>query len=58
MALALQFSELLVLAHANKIVYLDHKLEHVYWDGVHLKVIDFNSSRSWKTTACSRRSNT
>ena len=45
LALALQFSELLLLAHANKIVYLDHKLEHVYWDGVHLKVIDFNSSR-------------
>lgn len=45
LALALQFSELLALAHANKIVYLDHKLEHVYWDGVHLKVIDFNSSR-------------
>lgn len=45
LALALQFSELLALAHANKIVYLDHKLEHVYWDGRHLKVIDFNSSR-------------
>ena len=45
LALALQFSELLSLAHANRIVYLDHKLEHVYWDGVHLKVIDFNSSR-------------
>ncbi len=45
LALALQFSELLVLAHANKIVYLDHKLEHVYWDGINLKVIDFNSSR-------------
>ncbi len=46
LALALQFSELLSLAHANKIVYLDHKLEHVYWDGIHLKVIDFNSSRA------------
>jgi len=45
LALALQFSELLSQAHANKIVYLDHKLEHVYWDGIHLKVIDFNSSR-------------
>lgn len=45
LALALQFSELLALAHSNKIVYLDHKLEHVYWDGRHLKVIDFNSSR-------------
>ncbi|MCY3832063.1 MAG: hypothetical protein OXG85_03530 [Chloroflexi bacterium] len=45
LSLALQFSELLALAHANKIVYLDHKLEHVYWDGANLKVIDFNSSR-------------
>ena len=45
LALALQFSELLVLAHSNSIVYLDHKLEHVYWDGINLKVIDFNSSR-------------
>ncbi len=45
LALALQFSELLSQAHANNIVYLDHKLEHVYWDGIHLKVIDFNSSR-------------
>ncbi len=45
LALALQFSELLALAHANSIVYLDHKLEHVYWDGANLKVIDFNSSR-------------
>ena len=45
LALALQFSELLALAHAQSIVYLDHKLEHVYWDGVNLKVIDFNSSR-------------
>lgn len=45
LALALQFSELLALAHANSIVYLDHKLEHVYWDGINLKVIDFNSSR-------------
>lgn len=44
-SLALQFSELLALAHSNSIVYLDHKLEHVYWDGIHLKVIDFNSSR-------------
>ena len=45
LALALQFSSLLKLAHGTQIVYLDHKLEHVYWDGVHLKVIDFNSSR-------------
>ena len=45
LALALQFSALLAQAHAQSIVYLDHKLEHVYWDGVNLKVIDFNSSR-------------
>ena len=45
LALALQFCALLSLAHANQIVYLDHKLEHVYWDGIHLKIIDFNSSR-------------
>ncbi len=45
LSLAVQFSNLLSLAHANQIVYLDHKLEHVYWDGNQLKVIDFNSSR-------------
>jgi len=45
LSLAIQFSNLLTLAHSNQIVYLDHKLEHVYWDGVQLKVIDFNSSR-------------
>ena len=45
LSLAVQFSGLLALAHAHRIVYLDHKLEHVYWDGLHLKVIDFNSSR-------------
>jgi serine/threonine protein kinase len=43
--LALQFAQVLSMAHAHKIVYLDHKLEHVYWDGVNLRVIDFNSSR-------------
>ena len=45
LSLAIQFSALLSLAHSQQIVYLDHKLEHVYWDGLHLKVIDFNSSR-------------
>ncbi|HLV37500.1 MAG TPA: hypothetical protein VKY59_20445 [Spirillospora sp.] len=44
-ALALQFANLLRLAHQQHIVYLDHKLEHVYWDGTHLQIIDFNSSR-------------
>ncbi|MGB7338887.1 MAG: hypothetical protein WBC91_08355 [Phototrophicaceae bacterium] len=43
--MALQFANLMTLAHAQGIVYLDHKLEHVYWDGVTLKVIDFNSSK-------------
>ncbi len=46
LALALQFAETLKLAHQNGIAYLDHKLEHVYWDGIHLRLIDFNSSRS------------
>ena len=44
-ALALQFASLLRLAHQQGIVYMDHKLEHVYWDGTRLQVIDFNSSR-------------
>lgn len=43
--LALQFTNLLRLAHSQKIVYLDHKLEHIYWDGSTLRVIDFNSSQ-------------
>lgn len=45
LALSLQFAELLRQAHGQGIVYLDHKLEHVYWDGVLLRVIDLNSSR-------------
>jgi serine/threonine protein kinase len=45
LALALQFAELLRTAHRQNIVYLDHKLEHVYWDGMRLQVIDLNSSR-------------
>ncbi len=45
LALALQFAELLRLAHGQGVVYLDHKLEHVYWDGTQLCIIDFNSSR-------------
>lgn len=45
LALALQFGHLLKLAHSQRIVYLDHKLEHVYWDGAKLRVIDLNSSR-------------
>ncbi len=45
LALALQFADTLRLAHRMGIVYLDHKLEHVYWDGTHLRIIDLNSSR-------------
>lgn len=44
-ALAMQFAQFLQVAHSNKVVYLDHKLEHVYWDGARLQVIDLNSSR-------------
>jgi len=44
-ALALQFAETLRLLHRAGIAYLDHKLEHVYWDGVTFKLIDLNSSR-------------
>lgn len=43
--LARQFAEFLKAAHNQGIVYLDHKLEHVYWDGDRLNVIDLNSSR-------------
>jgi serine/threonine protein kinase len=45
LALAIQFGEVLRLAHQKGIVYLDHKLEHVYWDGAQLRIIDLNSSR-------------
>lgn len=43
--LALQFATFLRHAHDQRVVYLDHKLEHVYWDGEMLRVIDFNSSQ-------------
>jgi serine/threonine protein kinase len=43
--LAFQFANVLREAHQQKIVYLDHKLEHVYWNGVTLRIIDWNSSR-------------
>jgi serine/threonine protein kinase len=45
LALALQFAEMLRLAHRQGIVYMDHKLEHIYWDGTQLQIIDLNSSR-------------
>lgn len=44
-ALAMQFANFLKLAHSQGVAYLDHKLEHVYWDGALLRIIDFNSSR-------------
>ncbi|HRE46969.1 MAG TPA: hypothetical protein PLD47_04530 [Aggregatilineales bacterium] len=43
--LAYQFAGVLREAHRQRIVYLDHKLEHVYWDGRRLMIIDWNSSR-------------
>ncbi|MFN8420395.1 MAG: hypothetical protein U0528_14315 [Anaerolineae bacterium] len=43
--LAHQFAEALRTAHRQNIVYLDHKLEHVQWDGKTLRIIDWNSSR-------------
>ncbi len=49
LALALQFGQLLKHAHSQGIVYLDHKLEHVYWNGSKLQVIDFNSSKKLET---------
>lgn len=45
LALAIQFAHLLQAAHRQSIVYMDHKLEHVYWDGTKLQIIDLNSSR-------------
>ena len=50
-ALAMQFAQFLQIAHSNKVVYLDHKLEHVYWDGARLQVIDMNSSRQLNGSA-------
>ena len=50
-SLGLQFGDLLRSAHRAGIVYMDHKLEHVYWDGVHLRIIDLNSSRQLEGSA-------
>lgn len=44
-ALAIQFAETLRVLHRAGVAYLDHKLEHVYWDGTTFKLIDLNSSR-------------
>ena len=45
LALAVQFGKLLQFAHERGIVYLDHKLEHIYWNGGSFTLIDLNSSR-------------
>ncbi len=45
LGLACQFLQVLQQAHIQQIVYLDHKLEHVYWNGTTLRIIDWNSSR-------------
>ena len=47
--LAMQFAQFLKAAHQERIVYLDHKLEHVYWDGQTLRIIDLNSSKLLET---------
>lgn len=52
LALAWQYTELLEKAHQDDIVYLDVKLEHFYWDGEKLCVIDWNSSRMLSDPAC------
>ncbi|GAB4512469.1 MAG: hypothetical protein OHK0046_12030 [Anaerolineae bacterium] len=51
LALAWQFGQMLQFAHRKNIVYLDHKLEHVYWDGTKLQIIDLNSSRQLEAGA-------
>ena len=51
LTLALQFASLLSFAHQQRIVYLDHKLEHIYWDGANLRLIDLNSSRQLQGSA-------
>ena len=43
--LAMQFLEVLVKMHGLNIVYIDRKPEHAYWDGLNLRIIDFNVSR-------------
>lgn len=47
--LAMQFGTLLYDAHELGIVYMDHKLEHIYWDGKTLRIIDWNSSKLVET---------
>ena len=42
--LARQYATLLSRVHTHHIMYRDFKLEHTYWDGAHLVVIDWNAS--------------
>lgn len=51
LSLAMQFGHLLLDAHGNNIFYMDHKLEHMYWDGKKLRVIDWNSSKRLENNA-------
>jgi hypothetical protein len=46
--LAMQFATFLQMAHQQRIVYLDHKLEHVYWDGqtLHHRSEQFETGRN------------
>lgn len=37
-----QICDLLAIAHAKNIVYLDHKILHYYWNGEHTSLIDWN----------------
>jgi serine/threonine protein kinase len=43
--LAYQFTQFLINAHSKDIIYMDHKPEHVYWDGENIKIIDLNVSK-------------
>jgi hypothetical protein len=54
LSLALQFAGLLRLFHLRGIAYLDHKLEHLFWDGTTLRLIDLNSSRALDRTEADR----
>ena len=49
--LSMQFLEFLVEMHHKDAIYVDFKPEHAYWDGLHLRVIDFNVSMFLDKTA-------
>lgn len=48
--LSRQHVALLSRIHARHIMYRDFKLEHTYWDGMHLVVIDWNASAQTNPT--------